>query len=139
MPLGEVRRARGSGPARRCVAGLARAYGRCSPGRVAFSLADRIGIICINMVHISPWEATVGLIKGAAAILPPASPLYLYGPYKREGFAMVSSNQAFDRSLRDRNSNWVCETSKRLPRWRAGGRGSLRIRPRPTGEPLWNR
>ena len=58
------------------------------------------------MVHISPWEATLGLIKGAAAILPPASPLYLYGPYKREGFATAPSNQAFDRSLRDRNPNW---------------------------------
>jgi hypothetical protein len=45
------------------------------------------GIICINMVHISPWDATVGLIKGAAAVLSPASPFYLYGPYKREGFA----------------------------------------------------
>ena len=35
------------------------------------------------MVHISPWDATLGLIKGAAAILPPTSPFYLYGPYKR--------------------------------------------------------
>jgi hypothetical protein len=55
------------------------------------------------MVHISPREATLGLIKGGAAILPPASPLYLYGPYIREGFATAPSNQAFDRSLRDRN------------------------------------
>jgi uncharacterized protein DUF938 len=69
-------------------------------------IASADGIICINMIHISPWEATVGLIKGAAAILPPASPFYLYGPFKREGFAMVSSNQAFDRSLRDRNPIW---------------------------------
>jgi hypothetical protein len=64
------------------------------------------GIICINMIHISPWEATLGLIKGAAAILSPASSLYLYGPYIREGFATASSNQAFDGSLRDRNPNW---------------------------------
>jgi hypothetical protein len=64
------------------------------------------GIICINMVHISPWEATLGLIKGAAAILPPASPLYLYGPYIREGFATAPSNQAFDRSLRDHDPSW---------------------------------
>jgi hypothetical protein len=71
-----------------------------------WSSASADGIICINMAHISPWEATLGLIKGAAAILPPASPLYLYGPYKREGFAMVPSNQAFDRSLRDRNPTW---------------------------------
>jgi len=64
------------------------------------------GIICINMVHISPWDATVGLIRGAAAILPPGSPLYLYGPYKRKGFATAPSNEAFDRNLRDRNPTW---------------------------------
>ena len=63
------------------------------------------GILCINMIHISPWEATLGLIKGAAAILPPGSPLYLYGPYIREGFATAPSNQAFDQNLRDRNPN----------------------------------
>jgi tRNA G46 methylase TrmB len=44
-------------------------------------IASADGIICINMIHISPWEATVGLIKGAAAILPSRSPLYLYGPH----------------------------------------------------------
>jgi hypothetical protein len=69
-------------------------------------IASAGGIICINMIHISPWEATVGLIKGAAAILAPGSPLYLYGPYKREGFETAPSNQAFDQSLRNRNPNW---------------------------------
>jgi hypothetical protein len=58
------------------------------------------------MIHISPWEATVGLIKGAAATVPSASPFYLYGPFKREGFATAARNQAFDRSLRDRDPNW---------------------------------
>jgi uncharacterized protein DUF938 len=72
----------------------------------SWPIASADGIICINMVHISPWEATLGLIKGAAAILPAASPFYLYGPYKREGFATAASNQAFDRNLRDRNPNW---------------------------------
>ena len=42
----------------------------------------------------------------------------------KDGAQLTPSNQAFDRSLRDRNPNWVCETSKRLPRWRAGGRGT---------------
>ena len=69
-------------------------------------IASADGMICINMVHISPWDATLGLIKGAAMVLPPASPLYLYGPYKREGFATAPSNQAFDRNLRDRNPIW---------------------------------
>ena len=69
-------------------------------------IASAEGIICINMVHISPWEATLGLLRDAAAILPPTAPLYLYGPYKREGFATAPSNEAFDRSLRDRNPTW---------------------------------
>jgi Protein of unknown function (DUF938) len=34
-------------------------------------IASADGIICINMVHISPWDATIGLITGAAATLPP--------------------------------------------------------------------
>ncbi len=58
------------------------------------------------MVHILPWEATLGLVRGAAAILPSRAPFYLYGPYKRESFATAPSNQAFDQSLRDRNPAW---------------------------------
>ena len=50
--------------------------------------------------------ATIGLMQEAAAILPPRSALYLYGPYKRKGFATAPSNQAFHRSLRDHNPNW---------------------------------
>jgi Protein of unknown function (DUF938) len=46
-------------------------------------IASADGIICINMIHISPWEATVGLIKGAAAILPPGSPLSLRSIHTR--------------------------------------------------------
>ena len=74
--------------------------------RSLWPIASADGIICINMVHISPWDACVGLIRGAAAILPPGSPLYLYGPYKRKGFATAPSNEAFDRNLRDRNPIW---------------------------------
>jgi hypothetical protein len=73
---------------------------------LVWPIAAADGIICINMIHISPWEATLGLMRGAAAILPPGSPLYLYGPYLREGIPTARSNQAFDRSLRDRNPNW---------------------------------
>jgi hypothetical protein len=69
-------------------------------------MATADGTICINMIHISPWDATLGLIKSAAAILPSTSPLYLYGPYKPEGFETAPSNRAFDQSLRDRNPDW---------------------------------
>jgi hypothetical protein len=62
--------------------------------------------IALDASH-SVWPiASVDVIKGGAAILPPASSFYLYGPYIREGFATVPSNQAFDRSLRDRNPSW---------------------------------
>jgi hypothetical protein len=69
-------------------------------------IASAEGIICINMIHISPWDAAVGLIRGAAATLPPGSPLYLHGPYRRKGVATAPSNEAFDRNLRDRNPTW---------------------------------
>jgi Protein of unknown function (DUF938) len=93
-------------------------------------IASAEGIICINMVHISPWEATLGLIKGAAAILPPASPLYLYGPYKREGSqrprAIKHSTGAFAIATR----TGVCETSKRLPRRRTPLDSRSRLSPK---------
>jgi hypothetical protein len=92
-------------------------------------IASADGIICINMIHISPWEATLGLIKGAAAILPPASPFYLYSPYKREGFATASSNKHSTGAFAIATRPGVCETSKRLPRWRNPSDFRLRSSP----------
>ena len=67
---------------------------------------DRADVVaCINMIHISPWAATVGLVTGAARILPASSTLYLYGPYKRGG-RTAPSNEAFDADLRHRNPAW---------------------------------
>jgi SAM-dependent methyltransferase len=63
-------------------------------------------ILCINMVHISPWTATEGLMRGAGRLLAKGAPLILYGPYLREGVATASSNLAFDQSLRSRNPDW---------------------------------
>lgn len=63
-------------------------------------------VLCINMVHIAPWQATLGLMAGAARLLAPGAPLILYGPYRREGVPTAESNEAFDRSLRDRDSRW---------------------------------
>lgn len=63
-------------------------------------------VLCVNMIHISPWEATVGLIAGAARILPAGGKLMLYGPYFREGVETAPSNLAFDDSLRARNPAW---------------------------------
>lgn len=63
-------------------------------------------ILCINMIHISPWAATQGLMRGAGAILPSGGLLYLYGPYRRAGVPLEPSNAAFDADLRARNPEW---------------------------------
>ncbi|MDQ8757667.1 DUF938 domain-containing protein [Sphingosinicella sp. LHD-64] len=63
-------------------------------------------LVCINMVHISPWAATVGLLRGAERLLAPGAPLYLYGAYRQAGVATAPSNEAFDESLRARNPDW---------------------------------
>ena len=63
-------------------------------------------LICINMIHIAPWEAAVGLMRGTASVLPAAGVLFLYGPYRRGGGHTAPSNEAFDRSLRSRDPAW---------------------------------
>jgi SAM-dependent methyltransferase len=63
-------------------------------------------MIAINMIHISPWPATQGLLKSAGQLLPTGGVLVLYGPYRREGQPLVPSNVEFDASLRARNPAW---------------------------------
>ena len=63
-------------------------------------------VVNINMVHISPWAATEGLIVGAGRVLPSGGVLYLYGPYIEADVATAPSNLAFDLSLKSRNPAW---------------------------------
>lgn len=63
-------------------------------------------MLCINMIHISPWAATVGLIAGVRRTLAEGGPLYLYGPFLQAGVDLAPSNAAFDASLRERNPAW---------------------------------
>jgi SAM-dependent methyltransferase len=63
-------------------------------------------VICNNMIHISPWAATEGLIAGAERVLPAGGILFLYGPYKIGGRHTAPTNQAFDEDLRNRNPEW---------------------------------
>ncbi|WP_432280317.1 DUF938 domain-containing protein [Stakelama saccharophila] len=69
-------------------------------------IARADAILCINMVHISPWEATLGLMRHAGRLLPPGAPLVLYGPYFRDEVETALSNIAFDQSLRERDPRW---------------------------------
>lgn len=63
-------------------------------------------IVCINMIHISPWQATEGLMRAAGRLLPPGAPMILYGPYRRVGHPLEPSNAAFDESLKARDPRW---------------------------------
>ncbi len=63
-------------------------------------------IVNINMIHISPWSACLGLMEGAKRILPSKGILYLYGPYKQGGKHTAPSNESFDQSLRSQNLEW---------------------------------
>ncbi len=63
-------------------------------------------VLCINMIHIAPWAAAVGLFRGAARVLPAGGLLYLYGPYRRGGRHTAPSNAEFDADLRRRDPAW---------------------------------
>ena len=63
-------------------------------------------LVCINMIHISPWEATEGLMRLAGRILGTGGLLALYGPYREAGVELAPSNAAFDASLRARDPAW---------------------------------
>jgi Protein of unknown function (DUF938) len=73
-------------------------------GTWPISAAD--AVLCINMIHIAPWPAAIGLVRGAASLLPADGVLYLYGPFRRDGAHTAPSNAAFDRSLRAQNPDW---------------------------------
>lgn len=71
-------------------------------------------IVAINMIHIAPWSATQGLMRGAGRLLAPAGVLFLYGPYKRAWAHTSPSNEAFDASLRARNPDWGVRDLERV-------------------------
>lgn len=64
-------------------------------------------VLCINMIHISPWAATEGLMKLAERALPrPGGLLYLYGAYREAEIPLAASNEAFDANLKARDPAW---------------------------------
>jgi SAM-dependent methyltransferase len=72
----------------------------------AWPIGAADAILCVNMVHISPWEATLGLMAGAGRLLAAGAPLILYGPYRQRDVPTAESNEAFDVSLKSRNPAW---------------------------------
>jgi SAM-dependent methyltransferase len=72
----------------------------------SWPVARADAIVAINMIHISPWASTLGLMAGAARVLTPGGVLFLYGPYRVGGAHTAPSNADFDASLRARDAKW---------------------------------
>ena len=81
-------------------------------------------VLCINMVHISPWASALGLLDGAARLLDAGAPLILYGPWIVEGVDTAPSNLAFDDDLKSRDPRWGLRTLSDF-RTEAEGRGLM--------------
>jgi SAM-dependent methyltransferase len=79
---------------------------RLDVGEERWPVAEADAVLCVNMIHIAPWQACQGLMRGAAQVLSPGGCLVLYGPYFVEGRPTAPSNIAFDESLRARNPAW---------------------------------
>lgn len=105
-----------SDEARASIAAWSEAAGRPNlRPPLALDMTDEAGwpagpfeaVVCINMVHISPWAATEGLMRLAGrALRRPGGLLVLYGPYREAGAELAPSNAAFDASLKSRNPEW---------------------------------
>jgi len=63
-------------------------------------------MVAINLIHIAPWQACIGLMAGAEQLLTRGGLLYLYGPFKQGGEHTAESNAAFDQSLQQQNPQW---------------------------------
>jgi cyclopropane fatty-acyl-phospholipid synthase-like methyltransferase len=83
-------------------------------------------IVSLNMVHIAPWAATLGLFARAGRLLRVGGLLVLYGPFMRDGVHNAPSNAAFDASLKARNASWGLRDIAELER--VGASFRLRLR-----------
>ena len=64
------------------------------------------GIVCINMIHISPWTSTKALFEESKSFLDQNNFLMLYGPFLRKKIQTCESNLNFDQALKSRNPLW---------------------------------
>ena len=68
--------------------------------------APLTAMLCINVLHISPWDLSKNLFAGAGRFLRKHGRLFVYGPFRRDGAHTSPSNAAFDASLRAENPEW---------------------------------
>ena len=72
----------------------------------AWPIAAADAVVSINLLHIAPWSAALGLVRGAARVLGPGGVLCTYGPYRMGGRFTAPSNESFDASLRASDPDW---------------------------------
>lgn len=66
--------------------------------------ADRYdAVLCINMIHISPWDSAEALFRGVGKVLHEQGIVYFYGPFRRAGEALAPSNVSFEGWLKERD------------------------------------
>ncbi|HEV8408680.1 MAG TPA: DUF938 domain-containing protein, partial [Sphingomicrobium sp.] len=87
-------------------------------------------MLSINMVHISPWAASLGLLDGSGRLLEPGAPLVLYGPWQKDDVPTAASNSDFDSELRRRNPQWGLRSVEEFA-VAAGERGLRLVETRP--------
>ncbi|HEV7439084.1 MAG TPA: DUF938 domain-containing protein [Methylobacterium sp.] len=94
--------------AHRAEAGLPNLMGPLAldAAAAAWPLPRADAVVAINLVHIAPWSASVGLMAGAGRLLPAGGPLVLYGPFREPGVPTAPGNAAFDADLRARDPDW---------------------------------
>ena len=97
----------------------------CSKNWGVEPLAPFDAIVSINMVHVAPWAATLGLFAGAGRLLRDGAILYLYGPFMHDGVHNASSNAAFDEALKASNPSWGLRDISDLER--VAGESGLRL------------
>lgn len=74
--------------------------------RLPWPLQTADALVCINLIHVAPWSATLALFEGAKTLLREQNVLLLYGPYRRYGRHTSESNAQFDSDLRAHNPEW---------------------------------
>jgi hypothetical protein len=74
--------------------------------RLPWPLRSADAVLCINMIHVAPWPATLAMLEGAGALLATQQVLFLYGPYRRFGRHTSPSNEQFDYDLRAHDPAW---------------------------------
>jgi Protein of unknown function (DUF938) len=86
---------------------------------------ELLAVFCANVIHIAPWPVAEGLIAGTGRCLRQDGMLFLYGPFKRDGRHTAASNEAFDKSLRERDPTWGVRDVEAVERLAAGAGLSL--------------